>query len=38
MSGEHPNALAYRRTADAFRSADHAALAALIGIDGMSAR
>jgi uncharacterized protein len=33
MSGEHPNALAYRRTADAFRSADDAALAALIAID-----
>jgi uncharacterized protein len=33
MSGEHPNALAYRRTADAFRSADEVALAALIAID-----
>ena len=33
MTSEHPNALAYRRTADAFRSADHAALAALLASD-----
>jgi ketosteroid isomerase-like protein len=33
MSDEHPNALAYRRTADAFRSADEVALAALIAVD-----
>jgi uncharacterized protein len=33
MTGEHPNALAYRSTADAFRSADLTALAALIAID-----
>jgi len=33
MTGDHPNALAYRRTADAFRSADLPALAALIAID-----
>jgi uncharacterized protein len=30
---EHPNALAYRRTADAFRSADQAVLAALLASD-----
>ena len=33
MSPEHPNALACRRTADAFRSADQAALGALLAID-----
>jgi uncharacterized protein len=33
MTTEHPNAIAYRRTADAFRSADNVALAALIAID-----
>jgi uncharacterized protein len=33
MSAEHPNALAYRRTADAFRAADQLALTALIAID-----
>jgi ketosteroid isomerase-like protein len=33
MSGEHPHALAYRRTADAFRAADSDALTALIAID-----
>jgi uncharacterized protein len=33
MTSEHPNALAYRRTADAFRSADQAVLAALLSSD-----
>ena len=33
MSAEHPNALAYRRTADAFRSGDQLGLAALIAVD-----
>jgi ketosteroid isomerase-like protein len=33
MSEEHPNALAYRRTADAFRSDDRVALANLIAVD-----
>ncbi|MHB8487839.1 MAG: nuclear transport factor 2 family protein [Candidatus Dormibacteria bacterium] len=33
MSDEHPNALAYRRTADAFRSADQAVLEQLIAND-----
>jgi ketosteroid isomerase-like protein len=33
MSHEHPNAVAYRRTADAFRSADEAAFAALVATD-----
>lgn len=33
MTSEHPNAIAYRRTADAFRASDQAALAALIAID-----
>jgi len=32
-SGEHPNALAYRRTADAFRARDFAALEALFDPD-----
>jgi ketosteroid isomerase-like protein len=30
MSSAHPNAIAYRRTADAFRSGDHDTLAALV--------
>jgi ketosteroid isomerase-like protein len=30
---EHPNATAYRRTADAFRARDHAALESLIAAD-----
>jgi ketosteroid isomerase-like protein len=34
MNDEHPNAQAYRRTADAFRAADSAALASLIA-DGV---
>jgi uncharacterized protein len=33
MTDEHPNATAYRRTADAFRSGDEAQLAALIADD-----
>jgi ketosteroid isomerase-like protein len=33
MSEEHNNAIAYRRTADAFRSGDQAELASLIAID-----
>jgi ketosteroid isomerase-like protein len=33
MSGEHPNAVAYRRTADAFRAADSDVLTALIAPD-----
>jgi hypothetical protein len=33
VTTEHPNALAYRSTADAFRSADVGALAALVAID-----
>jgi ketosteroid isomerase-like protein len=33
MSEGHPNAIAYRRTADAFRSGDQAALASLIASD-----
>jgi hypothetical protein len=33
MSSAHPHEIAYRRTADAFRSADHAALASLIDGD-----
>jgi ketosteroid isomerase-like protein len=33
MSEEHRNAIAYRRTADAFRSGDHAALESLIAGD-----
>ena len=33
MNDEHPNALVYRRTADAFRSADKAAFAALVSTD-----
>jgi ketosteroid isomerase-like protein len=33
MSGQHPNAVAYRRTADAFRAADSDALTALIAPD-----
>jgi ketosteroid isomerase-like protein len=33
MNDEHPNAIAYRRTADAFRSADQAAFTALVAID-----
>jgi uncharacterized protein len=33
MSGEHPNALAYRRTAEAFRAADSDALAGLLAPD-----
>jgi hypothetical protein len=33
MTEEHPNALAYRRTADAFRAGDDATLAALIAPD-----
>lgn len=33
MTSEHPNAIAYRRTADAFRASDQAALAALLAID-----
>jgi ketosteroid isomerase-like protein len=30
VSGEHPNATAYRQTADAFRSGDLATLASLV--------
>jgi uncharacterized protein len=33
VSGEHPNATAYRRTADAFRAGDPAALRSLIAPD-----
>ena len=33
MATEHPNASAYRRTADAFRAGDQAAVAALIAED-----
>lgn len=33
MSDGHPNAIAYRRTADAFRSGDQAELASLIATD-----
>lgn len=33
MGSEHPNATAYRRTADAFRSGDTATLASLIAPD-----
>jgi ketosteroid isomerase-like protein len=33
VSSEHPNAVAYRRTADAFRSGDAAELASLIAED-----
>jgi uncharacterized protein len=33
VTTEHPNALAYRRTAVAFRAGDYAALAALLAID-----
>lgn len=33
MTDEHPNALAYRRTADAFRAGDDRALAQLIAAD-----
>ena len=33
MADDHPNATAYRRTADAFRSGDEAELAALIADD-----
>jgi ketosteroid isomerase-like protein len=33
VTTEHPNALAYRRTADAFRSGDILALADLLDID-----
>ncbi len=33
MNEEHPNAIAYRRTADAFRSADQTELESLIAID-----
>ena len=33
MATEHPNATAYRRTADAFRAGDQAAVAALIADD-----
>jgi uncharacterized protein len=33
MTGEHPNATAYRRTADAFRAGDEPALQALIAAD-----
>ena len=33
MDGEHPNALTYRRTADAFRAADEVAFAALVAND-----
>jgi hypothetical protein len=33
VSSEHPNATAYRRTADAFRSGDGAELASLIAED-----
>jgi ketosteroid isomerase-like protein len=33
MNDEHPNALTYRRTADAFRSADRAAFSALVATD-----
>ncbi len=33
MTDEHPNATAYRRTADAFRSGDDAQLAALVADD-----
>ena len=33
MHPEHPNTIAYRATADAFRSGDRAALAALIDAD-----
>jgi uncharacterized protein len=33
VANEHPNAIAYRRTADAFRSGDEAELAALIADD-----
>jgi uncharacterized protein len=35
VSGEHPNATAYRRTADAFRAGDQAALRSLIAPDGV---
>ena len=33
MSEEHPNAIAYRRTADAFRANDYTAISALIATD-----
>jgi ketosteroid isomerase-like protein len=33
VGGEHPNAAAYRRTADAFRSGDRSALASLVADD-----
>ncbi len=33
MTGEHPNATAYRRTADAFRSGNEAELVALMTDD-----
>ena len=35
MEREHPNAIAYRRTADAFRSGDRASLERLIAADAV---
>jgi uncharacterized protein len=35
MKGEHPNAVAYRRTADAFRADDQVAFAALVATDAV---